>query len=251
MTYREVEDRNFLSSDRRPVDPVNADVGLFDGLVAEASSLGVLSRQTGKGDQIPHGEMLTLILSGSVALLSPGTRRLAMTAGPGDVLGVEALADVRSPLGGVWLTPGRVLLIKARQLIDDDDPSRHRRWIGEASSRMQRALAREITCCASHAVTLRLANLISRLSGNRHTATITVNQGELADLLGVQRTSVNAAMSELKRLGAARTTRGRIQVIDAARLRAVGCGCGARRSFVGQEPYSPVEAQSDTHSAFL
>jgi len=54
---------------------------------------------------------------------------------------------------------------------------------------------------------------------------IELTQGELAGLLGAQRTTVNAAIQSLQEQGLIETRRGAIQVIDRAGLKRLTCAC--------------------------
>jgi CRP-like cAMP-binding protein len=54
---------------------------------------------------------------------------------------------------------------------------------------------------------------------------IELTQGELAGLLGAQRTTVNAAVQTLQDQGLIATRRGSIQVVDRAGLKQLTCGC--------------------------
>jgi CRP-like cAMP-binding protein len=56
---------------------------------------------------------------------------------------------------------------------------------------------------------------------------IELTQGELAGLLGAQRTTVNAAVQTLQDQGLIATRRGSIQVVDRAGLKRLTCGCYA------------------------
>lgn len=92
-----------------------------------------------------------------------------------------------------------------------------------ALDRLNRLQA-EAACNAVHQVPHRTANLVRRLSDAVGTE-VRTTQAILAEAMGVQRTSVNAAMKSLERDGAIRVCRGRLIVTDADRLRRFSCGC--------------------------
>lgn len=82
----------------------------------------------------------------------------------------------------------------------------------------------EAACNAVHQVPQRAAKWIQRLyriAGPE----VRTTQAILAQALGVQRTSVNAAMKTLERDRAVRLSRGRLLVTDAERLARCACGC--------------------------
>lgn len=85
-------------------------------------------------------------------------------------------------------------------------------------------LQSEAACNAVHAVPARIANRVRRLcllTGPQ----VRTTQSVIAQSMGVQRTSVNAAMKALERDGALRLGRGRIEVLDQDHLATAACGC--------------------------
>src|SRR5438067_2187294 len=54
---------------------------------------------------------------------------------------------------------------------------------------------------------------------------LTATQETLAEMLGVQRTTVTAALSQLQAAGAVRTGRGAVQVLDRQALEQAACCC--------------------------
>jgi CRP-like cAMP-binding protein len=85
-------------------------------------------------------------------------------------------------------------------------------------------LQAEAACNAVHQVPQRAANWIRRLHDIAGPE-LRTTQASLAEAMGVQRTSVNAAVKALERDGALCVSRGRLTVIDPARLRRFACGC--------------------------
>ena len=92
-----------------------------------------------------------------------------------------------------------------------------------ALDRLSRLQA-EAACNAVHQVPHRTANWIRRLHDIAGPE-LRTTQSILAEAMGVQRTSVNAAVKALERDGAVRLSRGRMTVIDVARLHRFACGC--------------------------
>lgn len=83
-----------------------------------------------------------------------------------------------------------------------------------------RALGVEAACNARHTALQRLAKWIARLhAADGEERGISITQGELADMLGVQRTSVNAACRHLQDRGALRICRARLIVLDQGSFR--------------------------------
>ncbi len=87
-----------------------------------------------------------------------------------------------------------------------------------------RALGVEAACNARHTALQRLAKWIARLhAANGEEGGISITQGELADMLGVQRTSINAACRHLQDRGALRIRRARLVVLDQGELSQAAC----------------------------
>lgn len=81
-----------------------------------------------------------------------------------------------------------------------------------------------IACNALHTVEMRLAKILLSLSDHVGEP-IPITQEALSLLLGVQRTTVAAAMSALNRKGAVRSRRGTVHVLDGPRLERASCTC--------------------------
>jgi CRP-like cAMP-binding protein len=82
-----------------------------------------------------------------------------------------------------------------------------------------------LACKALHDVTARLARwllLACARTGEDH---LPLTQEDMAVVLGVQRTTLNAAAMHLRADGAIRYSRGALQVLDVARLEAAACEC--------------------------
>ncbi|HBY42400.1 Crp/Fnr family transcriptional regulator [Brevundimonas sp.] len=104
------------------------------------------------------------------------------------------------------------------------------RLVARQSSRRLSGLAAEAACNASHLVQERLAKWLVRLHCGANGAPLRLTQADFGAMLGVQRTSVNAAAGRLQSLGLVRFGRGKVQILDLAGLRAVSCGCGDSRT---------------------
>jgi CRP-like cAMP-binding protein len=76
-------------------------------------------------------------------------------------------------------------------------------------------------------VSERLAKWLLRLHHGGNSAPLRLTQAQLAAMLGVQRTSINAAASNLQTMGAVRFSRGKASILDADSLADLSCRCGA------------------------
>lgn len=89
----------------------------------------------------------------------------------------------------------------------------------------QSQAAQSAACNAIHEVTPRLARWLLQVHDRTSQNAITLTQGDIATLLGVQRTTVNAAAAELRAAGAISYRRGKIGINDRSVLRAMACSC--------------------------
>ena len=83
-----------------------------------------------------------------------------------------------------------------------------------------------VACNALHSVEARLSrSVLEALERSRQGARLPVTQEVLAEMLGVQRTTVTAAVAQLQASGALRSSRGVLEVVDHGALEAAACCC--------------------------
>jgi CRP-like cAMP-binding protein len=83
-------------------------------------------------------------------------------------------------------------------------------------------------CNALHSIDQRLCRWLLSTHDRANDATIRLTQETLADMLGVQRTTVTAVAKALQDEGLIRTGRGRIEILDQPRLERRACECHAQ-----------------------
>lgn len=86
-------------------------------------------------------------------------------------------------------------------------------------------MAQTCVCNHFHRIEARLCRWLSVMterSGNMH---LNLTQEFLSHMLGVQRTSIGPITSSLREMGIIRYSRGRIEILDAERLRQAACEC--------------------------
>jgi CRP-like cAMP-binding protein len=89
----------------------------------------------------------------------------------------------------------------------------------------QLAQTQQVLLCASHHVIEgRLATLVLRLADHLGDE-VRLTQAVLADLLGVQRTTVTSAMRTMQDRGAIRLGRAKLRIVDRDVLQAMACRC--------------------------
>lgn len=89
----------------------------------------------------------------------------------------------------------------------------------------QSQAAQSAACNAIHEVTPRLARWLLLVQDRTNQTDIALTQGDLATLLGVQRTTINAAAAELRTAGAIGYRRGKVHIKDRSVLRNLTCSC--------------------------
>ena len=100
-----------------------------------------------------------------------------------------------------------------------------------------------VACNALHTLQSRLARLLLDVRDKGQCgATLPVTQDALAQMLGVQRTSVALAVASLEKAGVLRRGRGAIEITDAAGLEREACACRDTLSFAREEIYASLDA---------
>ena len=89
----------------------------------------------------------------------------------------------------------------------------------------QSQAAQSAACNAIHEVTPRLARWILLVQDRTNQSEIALTQGDLATLLGVQRTTINASAAELRTAGAIGYRRGKVHIKDRSALKRLSCSC--------------------------
>lgn len=89
----------------------------------------------------------------------------------------------------------------------------------------QSQAAQSAACNAIHEVTPRLARWLLLVQDRTNQTDLALTQGDLATLLGVQRTTINASAAELRAAGAIGYRRGKVHIKDRAVLSRLTCSC--------------------------
>lgn len=86
-------------------------------------------------------------------------------------------------------------------------------------------LQRAALCGRAHLQDGRFAGLLLRMADQSGRSELDLTQEQLAEMLGVQRTTVTSVATQLRRRGAIRYSRGRIIILDAEVLAQAACPC--------------------------
>lgn len=182
------------------------------------------------GETAPGSDCLHFVLAGVLGL-SPGNDRVCVSAVVGGaVYGWDRALDPDAPLPVARaLIDTLVCQIPTACIVDSMGREWLTRLVARQSPRRLHFLAEEAVCNASHLVVERLAKWLVRLHCGANGAPLSLTQADIGAMLGVQRTSINAAAGRLQAEGFVRFGRGRVQILNLAGLRAVSCGCGEAR----------------------
>jgi CRP-like cAMP-binding protein len=170
----------------------------------------------------PHDGVISLM-----TLMENGAAIESATIGREGALGLMAAVAPRTSLSrAIVQTPCRAARIGANQL--------HEAW--EKSARIKELIDRHtealfghatqsVACNALHSVEARFCRWLLTCHDRISTDTIALTQEFLADMLGVQRTTVTAVARALQEKGYIRYRRGVVDIIDRGGLEAISCEC--------------------------
>ncbi len=82
-----------------------------------------------------------------------------------------------------------------------------------------------MACNALHGVTERLCRWLLMSQDRTASDVVRLTQQYLATMVGVQRTTITEALGELATAGLIETGRGRVKILDRARMEARACEC--------------------------
>ena len=179
------------------------------------------------GDRIdtvyfPHDGVISLM-----TLMENGAAIESATIGPEGALGLQSAVTPRQSLSrAIVQTPVKASRVSAAQL--------HEVW--EKSARLRELVERHgealfghalqsVGCNALHSVEARFCRWLLTCHDRISSDTIALTQEFLADMLGVQRTTVTAVARSLQEKGVIRYRRGVVDIIDRPGLATLACEC--------------------------
>ena len=170
----------------------------------------------------PHDGVISLM-----TLMENGAAIESTTIGPEGALGLMAAVAPRQSLSrAIVQTPLAAARINAERL--------HEAWersppLRDLVDRHTEALfghaMQSVACNALHSVEARFCRWLLTCHDRISTDTVALTQEFLADMLGVQRTTVTAVARSLQEKGVIRYRRGIVDIIDRAGLMALTCEC--------------------------
>jgi len=179
------------------------------------------------GDRIdtvyfPHDGVISLM-----TLMENGAAIESATIGREGALGLMAAVAPRQSLSrAIVQTPCRVAKINAAQLHEAWEKSPHIRDLADRHSEALFGHAiQSVACNALHSVEARFCRWLLTCHDRISSDTVALTQEFLADMLGVQRTTVTAVARALQHKGVIRYRRGVVDIINRAGLQALTCEC--------------------------
>jgi CRP-like cAMP-binding protein len=209
------------------------------------------------GDQIdvvyfPHDGVISLM-----TLMENGAAIESTTIGPEGALGLMAAVAPRQSLSrAIVQTPLRASRVAAERLHEVWERSATlRHLVDRHTEALYGHAIQSVACNALHSVEARFCRWLltchDRISGD----TVALTQEFLADMLGVQRTTVTAVARSLQDKGAIRYRRGVVDIIDRGGLQAQACECygvirETYRRLLGAPDDKPLVDRPERHARY-
>jgi CRP-like cAMP-binding protein len=179
------------------------------------------------GDLVDHVYFPNDCLISLLTLMENGAAIESATVGREGALGLMAAVAPRQSLSrAIVQAPGSALRIASGPL--------HEIWTRSAAlrdlaDRHNEALfghtIQSVACNALHAVEARFCRWLLSCHDRIDSNTVNLTQEFLADMLGVQRTTVTAVAGSMQAKGLIRYRRGVVDILDRAGLEAMACEC--------------------------
>jgi CRP-like cAMP-binding protein len=162
-----------------------------------------------------------------MTLMENGAAIESATIGPEGALGLHAAVTPRQSMSrAIVQTPVRASRISAAQLHDIWEKSAKLRELVERHSEALFGHAlQSVGCNALHSVEARFCRWLLTCHDRISSDTIALTQEFLADMLGVQRTTVTAVARNLQERGVIRYRRGVVDIMDRLTLEQIACEC--------------------------
>jgi len=179
------------------------------------------------GDRIdtvyfPHDGVISLM-----TLMENGAAIESATIGCEGALGLMAAVAPRQSLSrAIVQTPTRASRVRAEPLHEAWDRSpRIRDLVDRHTEALYGHAIQSVACNALHSVEARFCRWLLTCHDRISNDTVALTQEFLADMLGVQRTTVTAVARTLQEKGAIRYRRGVVDIMDRAVLEQLACEC--------------------------
>jgi CRP-like cAMP-binding protein len=167
-------------------------------------------------------------ISGLIAVHVAMANRLSVgLVGKEGMIGAQLATGIRAPPALIMVQQtGAAMRMSASQFrrLADASVSLQRQMHGYTYRLLQSA-SRMVACNGFHDLGARLARCLLDASDKAHSQELHLTQSLLADMIGAQRSGVNAAATSLRRRKLIAYTRGRIRIVNRAALIRCACPC--------------------------
>ena len=230
------------ASEHSPATPQNRLLAALDAQDLELVTSKLVPVTLDKGALLyDPGDMIDAIyfpddcVISLMTLMESGAAIESAAIGREGALGLMAAVSPRQSLArAIVQVPGRARRITA--------PHLHRAWehsaqIRDLIDRHNEALfahaIHSVACNALHSVEARFCRWLLSCDDRIDSSTVALTQEFLADMLGVQRTTVTVVARALQAAGLIRYRRGVVDIMDRAGLEAIACECygAVRRNY--------------------
>jgi CRP-like cAMP-binding protein len=162
-----------------------------------------------------------------MTLMENGAAIESATIGREGALGLMAAVAPRQSLSrAIVQTPTKAMRIGAAQLHEAWEKSpRIRDLVDRHNEALFGHAIQSVACNALHSVEARFCRWLLTCHDRISTDTVALTQEFLADMLGVQRTTVTAVARSLQDKGAIRYRRGVVDIVDRGVLEHLACEC--------------------------
>lgn len=170
----------------------------------------------------PHDGVISLM-----TLMENGAAIESATIGREGALGLMGAVAPRQSLSrAIVQTPTRAARIGASQLHEAWEKSaKIREMVDMHTEALFGHAVQSVACNALHSVEARASRWLLATHDRAGEAIIHLTQESLAEMLGVQRTTVTAVVQSLEERGLIRRHRGRVEVVDRRGLERHACEC--------------------------
>ena len=191
---------------------------------------------TARNDAFKANGEIGVVLAGCLLLRIDQSPLCAGVAGPGD------LVDLGGGASGRWIASGEIYRTSLSAFLSEAGEAGVR-FLLEGADRRRRAVETRLACAMAHNALSRVASVLLEMDAACQGVDVPLCQSDIADMLSLRRTSVNAACQSLRQAGAIRTVRGRTIITDRGALRAIACCPAAIKSVQSAEiaDDAPVE----------
>ncbi len=162
-----------------------------------------------------------------MTLMENGAAIESATIGPEGAMGLMAAVAPRQALSrAIVQTPLKAGRISAERMHDIwSQSAKVRDLVDRHNEALFGHAIQSVACNALHSVEARFCRWLLTCHDRISTDTVALTQEFLADMLGVQRTTVTAIARSLQEKGVIRYRRGVVDIIDRAGLEAGACEC--------------------------